>query len=110
VILLNKFLFLSFTCFLVNRYYTIDWGTEHDCYLTVPPGKRAEWSSKELAYLERFLAEGKGSGNYAAKCLKQIIDDESAHAIFHLNHTLDTGRIKSGFDRLKSLKRSGQKV
>lgn len=94
---------------MVNSYATIDWGIDHDDYLTVPPGKRATWSDDELAYLDKFLAEGKGKGNYAAKCLRQIINDEAAHAIFHLNHTLDSGRITSGFDRLKSLKQQGKK-
>jgi hypothetical protein len=48
-----------------------------------------------------FPGQYKGKGNIVARCLVKIHEDPIAHSIFHAFHTLDSSRLRSGFDRYR---------
>ena len=85
----------------------IPWGTNHPDYdkvnaRTNKPLTRAEWSAAELDYIGRWYHEFRGENpelnRVCSIFLTHIKNDPFAIPIFHAIHTLDTKRIRYGFD------------
>ncbi len=77
------------------------WGTKHPSFeKQTPKNMRVPWSDAEIRYIENWIKKEKIlGGNRVAKCLRAIKADENAIPIFHANHTLNSGRLRTGFDR-----------
>ena len=85
----------------------IKWGTAHPDYgkVNVKTGKpltRANWSSVEMRYIadwwNEFKKENPDPSRAASLFLSHIKKDKHAIPIFHEIHTLDSRRIRYGFD------------
>lgn len=90
----------------------IPWGAAHPCYMkiNVKTGKlvtRAEWSNDELDYIAKwykeFQHENPDLGRTCSLFLSHIKKDKCAIPIFHEIHTLDSKRIRYGFDAARKL-------
>ena len=93
----------STSIFQSNR--TIHWGSLHDTgeKLSDKPTLRVLWSSGELNYIGAIVKEytdrrGTVPRNICHIILQRIIADSNAHPIFHPHHTLDTSRIRNGYN------------
>jgi hypothetical protein len=80
------------------------WGSLH------PDGgkenlKRARWTDEEVNYIGEKIAklEKTSPHRLIARCLAIIKADPDAKAIFHENHVLDSGRLRSGYDAYQKL-------
>lgn len=93
--------YVSLTRERPNFRSTIEWGRHHPDFDRNEVGQRAVWSDDEVAYIAQFSKEYKGKGNIVARCLVKIHEDPKAHPIFHAFHTLDSSRLRSGFDRYR---------
>ena len=93
--------YVSLTRDRPNFRSTIEWGRDHPDFDRNEVGQRAVWSDDEVVYIARFINQYKGKGNIVARCLVKIHEDPIAHPIFHAFHTLDSSRLRSGFDRYK---------
>ncbi len=80
------------------------WGTNHPSFgHDTPKNMRAPWSPAEIDYLLDWIDSHPklitGNTNKIAKCLHHIENDEKALPIFHLNHVLNSGRLRTGFEK-----------
>jgi hypothetical protein len=75
----------------------------HPDYHKSLPGERAVWSSQELDYIKAYVKLNKGKSNMMASCLNFMRNDENSHPIFHVFHTVDSARLRSGFDAIKKI-------
>ncbi len=83
------------------------WGTTHPNF-TKPTTRnmRVPWSHNEIGYIMGWIArEGDLAlnGNRVARCLHYICKDSSAYPIFHLHHIMNSGRLRTGFDKAMAL-------
>ena len=90
----------------------LGWGIKHPDYqkFSAKSGKpvtRAEWSPAELEYMGRwyhdFRHENPDLQRMSSIFLSHLKKDKAAIAIFHTIHTLDSKRIRYGFDAAKRL-------
>jgi len=93
--------YVSLTRDRPNFRSTIEWGRDHPDFDRNEVGQRAVWSDDEVVYIAQFVNQYKGKGNIVARCLVKIHEDPKAHPIFHAFHTLDSSRLRSGFDRYR---------
>ena len=81
-----------------------EWGTAHPCQAVNP--KKVVWSDDELNYLRRWLEDqmrlfpDREQNTACWRALEDIMSCPEARAVFHRNHILSTGRLRSGFDHL----------
>lgn len=79
----------------------IQWGEDHPEADRTNP-RRVSWSAAELDYIEHWciahLARGVTEDRIASRCLQAIKQDPSAHRIFHPNHTLNSGKLRNGYE------------
>ena len=87
-----------------------DWGTDHPDYGL--PGRRAQWTREEVSYVGRYceqkMLSNPDCSNVVAECLKTMLRDPVAVAIFHKIHVLDTGRLRNGYRVYQQLKARGE--
>mmetsp|Transcript_20277 Transcript_20277/g.33942 ORF Transcript_20277/g.33942 Transcript_20277/m.33942 type:complete len:580 (+) Transcript_20277:520-2259(+) len=83
-----------------------DWGNARDDY-----GRqisRADWTDAEVLYIgewvEDFRKQHPHYVNVAAKLLEHIRKDPAAVPIFHANHVLDSGRLRTGILKWPEMK------
>jgi hypothetical protein len=73
------------------------------------PRERASWTRAEVDYVGAFVTKDEmlhpGRGNIVARCRKAILKDPSARAIFHPNHIVDSGRLRTGYEKYLKSKR-----
>jgi hypothetical protein len=90
----------------------LGWGIKHPDYQKVnsktgKPATRAEWSPAELEYMGRwyhdFRHENPDLQRMSSIFLSHLKKDKAAIGIFHAIHTLDSKRIRYGFDAAKRL-------
>ena len=90
----------------------LGWGIKHPDYqkFSAKSGKpvtRAEWSPAELEYMGRwyhdFRQENPDLQRMSSIFLSHLKKDKAAIGIFHTIHTLDSKRIRYGFDAAKRL-------
>lgn len=78
----------------------IDWGTLHPDYKK--ESSRAKWTTEEKNYVGQWVLKRKRENPHDRRvisgCLKAIIADHKAHAIFHERHVKDSGRLRTGYD------------
>ena len=80
------------------------WGASHPCQAANP--KKVVWSDGELDYLRQWLEDQMQffpdlEQNTACwRALEHINNCPQARSVFHRNHVLSTGRLRSGFDNL----------
>lgn len=72
----------------------IQWGSNH-CVGGVQDKKRIAWTLAEIKYIVKWL-ERHGNEGSIRQLLKTIINDPSAHPIFHFNHIIDSSRLAHG--------------
>jgi hypothetical protein len=83
------------------------WGTEHqDLGKLTKSGtlaQRATWTDREVQYIADWEAKNCSgyTKNKVAKCLEHIKQDAGAIKFFHPFHTLDTNRLREGFDKAR---------
>lgn len=79
----------------------IQWGQDHPEADRSNP-RRVSWSPAELDYIQHWciahLAKGVTEDRIASRCLQAIKQDPSAHRIFHANHTLNSGKLRNGYE------------
>ncbi len=78
------------------------WGTEHPGYgKTTARNMRVKWSALEINYIREWIKHNNDcvAINRIAKCLIHIKSDENAFPIFHVNHILNSGRLRTGYDK-----------
>jgi hypothetical protein len=90
-----------------------DWGLDH-------PEKDSEnkhkikWSEAEINYIGRFTnyynQHYPGNRNVMAECLNHLRVTPTARRIFHPHHTVDSARMRSGFERWKAREAKQKKV
>lgn len=83
------------------NYLTIKWGVHHPDVLKTKPGQRARWTKEEISYIAQYAVAHPSLPHVVASCLQHIMQDEYAHKIFHSFHTVDSARLRSGYDRYK---------
>ena len=82
----------------------IEWGARHPCQAKNP--KKVPWSDDEREYLANWihtqttLHPDLEQNTAVWRCLQHINSSPDVWAIFHPNHVLTTGRLRSGFDSL----------
>jgi hypothetical protein len=90
-----------------------NWGTEHPDYQAVndksgKPIQRATWTTAECDWIRRWCSKKQEANpdvsNIVAKCLQAIKKDPDAIKIFHEIHTLDVGRLRTGYLKAFGLK------
>ena len=90
-----------------------NWGTEHPDYQAVndktgKPIQRATWTTAECDWIRRWCSKKQEANpdvsNIVAKCLQAIKKDPDAIKIFHEIHTLDVGRLRTGYLKAIGLK------
>ena len=83
-----------------------NWGTEHPDYKamnakTGKPAKRATWTEAECDWIRDWCSRKRevnpDVNNIVSKCLQAIKKDPEAIKIFHEIHTLDVGRLRTGY-------------
>ena len=90
------------------------WGASHPCQAVNP--KKVVWSDEELNYLRQWLEDQMRlfpdlEHNTACwRALEHINNCPQARAVFHRNHVLTTGRLRSGFDNLMPRMRKDKDV
>lgn len=71
--------------------------------------ERARWTEPEVSYIGNFVARDAilhpDRGTVVARCLKAIHKDPCAREIFHPNHIVDSGRLRTGYEKVLKLKR-----
>lgn len=80
-----------------NNYAVVDeeWGIEHPEFLK--PNRRVSWSVAEKEFIRDWLDNNDGfTKNRATQLLKHIRENKSVHKIFHLNHIVDSTRLRHG--------------
>lgn len=77
----------------------LNFGTAHPDYGS--KSKRAQWTADEIKYIADFctkkLEENPQCSTLVAQCRDRIMVDPDALPIFHVNHVLDSGRLRSGY-------------
>ena len=83
-----------------------NWGIEHPDYKatnskTGKPAKRAVWTKAECDWIRDWCSRKRevnpDVNNIVSKCLHAIRKDPEAIKIFHEIHTLDVGRLRTGY-------------
>jgi hypothetical protein len=78
--------------------YTIieeEWGTEHPEFQK--SNRRISWSVQEKQFIKNWLDQNQHQiKNRASQLLKNIRENKSSHKIFHVNHIVDSTRIRHG--------------
>ena len=83
-----------------------NWGTEHPDYKAIntksgKPVLRATWTKAECDWIKDWCSRKQEAnpdvGNIVSKCLHAIRKDPEAIKIFHEIHTLDVGRLRTGY-------------
>ena len=78
--------------------YTIieeEWGTEHPEFQK--SNRRINWSDQEKQFIKNWLHKNQHQiKNRASQLLKYIRENKSSHKIFHVNHIVDSTRIRHG--------------
>jgi hypothetical protein len=82
------------------------WGRDHPNYGTTR--HRASWSDAEIQYITEWYTRHAAltdscNNQLASRCLKHIWADPQAYDIFHSIHTLDSGRLRVGVDKVLRL-------
>ena len=82
----------------------IRWGTAHPDYHKHNP-QRVTWSDSEVGYIVDWEKANCSpyTSNKVKKCLTHIQNDPAAISIFHPNHTLNTSRLREGFNKARKL-------
>jgi len=81
----------------------IRWGANHP-HVTVVGARSIPWSEAEKDYIGMIVEEEKAARdgvipqNICAIIRRRAHEDVNAHAIFHGHHTLDSARIRSGYE------------
>lgn len=71
------------------------WGTEHPDFNS--QNRRITWSIREKDYIKDWLeCNGQQTKCRAMELLKHIRRDTDSHKIFHVNHIVDTTRLRHG--------------
>jgi hypothetical protein len=94
----------------------IDWGTDHPDYQS--KGRRARWSRAELNYIymwhNRFIAGRDNEKTNIVALLYRYITTGAGHReaqpIFHVNHVLDSGRLRHGYRIVNGDRPSGLNI
>jgi hypothetical protein len=92
-----------------DHFSPLGWGTLHPDLNRMTasgrPAMRARWTDEEVEWINGWVRQHCTvfTKNRVSLCLKDIQRDPAAIAIFHPNHTLDTCRLKEGFDKLRAL-------
>lgn len=73
-----------------------DWGKGHPNQN--PDAKRVQWSKDELSYISNWIKKNKSTS--ASHCLKAIMTDTLCYEIFHINHILNSTRLRTGIERV----------
>jgi len=80
----------------IEKHTQSEWGSCHPNQN--PNAKRVQWSEDELNYLKMLRNEKKLIKS--AHCLKAIMNDPACYKIFHVNHIMNSGRLRNGIDNL----------
>ncbi len=78
------------------------WGTAHPSFnKSTLMNKRVKWSNNEVNYIRNWISmqPNPNESNRVSKCLRHIKNDPKAMPLFHMNHILNSGGLRSGFDR-----------
>lgn len=77
-----------------------DWGRDHPDYETTKA--KAAWTKEEKEYVgmwcTEFLSRHPGASSVVAKCLHHMKTDPVAIRIFHKYHTLNSARLRHGYE------------
>lgn len=60
--------------------------------------KRVPWSKAELNYLSQWIRTNNSTS--ASLCLKTILKDTKCFDIFHVNHILNSSRLRTGLSNV----------
>lgn len=78
------------------------WGTDHPSYDSSNSNpRRVIWSSAEINYIKNWMQKEfnrEPKETRVKRCLQHIKSDDGATAVFHLNHILNSGKLRCGFD------------
>lgn len=84
----------------VRVFAAADWGREHPDYESAK--KKAVWTAEEKTYVgmwcTNFIAQHPGATAVVAKCLHYMKTDPAALRIFHKHHTLNSARLRHGYE------------
>jgi hypothetical protein len=84
----------------VSPFVAADWGRDHPDIKF--PNTKARWTSAEKDYVRiwcgNFKIQYPDANNVVAKCLKHMRNDPTALRIFHPYHTLNSARLRWGYD------------
>jgi hypothetical protein len=81
-----------------------DWGSRHPDF--GKNGIKHVWTDEETNYLEsiinKLLQNNNNKTNLMSRCLKFIRTDPSAIPIFHMDHILNSARLRSGWESIQA--------
>jgi hypothetical protein len=73
--------------------------------------QRARWTSSEVTFVGNWVTAdqaGSDRSNPVARCLKAILVNPAARALFHPNHVTDSGRLRAGYEKWKQQKKKAE--
>ena len=80
----------------------IEWGTAHP-HRNMMGRSKVPWPNAEFRYIGKFcsgtLRVDPAATNLMARCLRHIKRDPAACRLFHPHHTLDSARLRAGYER-----------
>lgn len=85
------------------------WGMMHPDYTS--QNRRILWSSQEMEYIQDWLVDNSHrTKNRATELLKHIRLDTNSHHIFHVNHIVDSTRLRHGIRKVEEAEKAEETI